>query len=102
MQRGIVLELFTALPTSCAADQSQSYSSAGRSSGGPVRGLGPTAGVCCGKALSSKQSSLARWDCESEKCEGCGGEWGVGGTVSDNLTYASGRESRLYWKEKSE
>lgn len=35
---GVILELLTALPTSCPADQSQSYSSAGSSSGDAVKG----------------------------------------------------------------
>lgn len=42
---GLILELLTALPTSCTADQSESYSSAGGSSGGPVRVVGAAAGV---------------------------------------------------------
>lgn len=42
---GLILELLTALPTSCTADQSQSYSSAGGSSGGPVSVMGAAVGV---------------------------------------------------------
>lgn len=63
MKAGNYLELFTALPTSCPADQSQSYSSAGGSSGGAVKegnrlrrveGVGATAGVGMWKGLPAE------------------------------------------------
>lgn len=93
--RGVILELFTALPTSCAADQSQSYSSAGRSSGCPVRGLGGDSGVfVCGKGPKfgkefTREMEIVR--VKNVRVMGVG-EWGGGGAGSDYITYASGRE----------